>query len=69
MEQITLFANKDSSEDRIQQARAHLIRAVCIRATDIGVCSIKHMRMPKWLVTDEAFQEELERYIPTLVLP
>lgn len=45
-----------------------ILQIVCLRAINPNVCGIGHLRIPRMIVTNPQFREELERYIPSLVL-
>lgn len=46
----------------------HLLRVVRIRAEDPHVCQIRHVRVPREFMEDKQVLEELERFVPSLVL-
>lgn len=72
LDQLTLIIHWREGE--ITEEKSRLLQTVRIRAGDASVCSIKSLCFLKWMITDgtstdSQFQEELERHVPSLILP
>lgn len=61
MNELQLVDIDDSSQNDILQI-------VRMRFEDPAVHRVGHLRIPKKVVTTAKFQEELEKYVPSLVL-
>lgn len=68
MNQMELSDTQDSTEDDISLIQTRLLQIVRTRFEDHTTRQIGHLCIPRNIVTNKQFQEELERYVPSLVL-
>lgn len=68
MEQVELRDMSYSSEGSIRQLQDRIRQTIRKRVDNPTAHRIGHLRLPKTMAADPDFQEELERYIPSLVL-
>lgn len=68
LDQLGLRGKEYAVEDNIPQLQSHLLQTVRMRAEDPVTRRIGHLRIPRHIVTDNGFQEGLERHVPSLVL-
>lgn len=65
LEQLGLH---DIFDDDVWQTQNHLLQTLRMRADDPDTRRIGYLRIDSDLVKDSRFQDELERYVPSLVV-
>lgn len=69
MNQLELGHIQDSTEGGMLQLRDHILQTVRIRSIDPDIHRVGYLRIPREVVVaDPRFQEEIEQYVPSLVL-
>ena len=68
MDRMELRDAQDLTENHILLLQIRLLQTVRIRFEDPTTRRIGHLCIPRNIVTNSQFQEELERYVPSLVL-
>ena len=68
LDQIELLTSRLDIDNRLSKSQNCLLGGVRMRYDDPVVCKISHLRVPRELVSHRQFQDELERYVSSLVL-
>lgn len=68
IDQMHLRGVRNVTEGIVLQVQNALLQTVLIRFEDLTARRLGHARIPREIVTSRQFQEELERYVPSLVL-